>query len=76
MSDFILFNLLRLIQNIQDKYKLPKNELHKLISKLSIPTYSSYTDKFKIYYNHKNASKYILLHECKSSDYYYALKFD
>ena len=76
MSDFILFNLLRLIQNIQDKYKLPKKELNKLINKLSIPLYSSYTDNFKIYYNYKNASKYILLHECKSSDYYYALKFD
>ena len=30
MSDFILFNLLRLVQNIQNKYDLPEKELNKL----------------------------------------------
>lgn len=76
MSDFILFNLLRLVQNIQNKYDLPEKELNKLIKKLTIPNYSSYTAKFKIYYNQQTKSKYILLDESKSSDYYYALKFD
>tara|TARA_B100000401_G_C52798614_1_gene717278 strand:+ start:1936 stop:2166 length:231 start_codon:yes stop_codon:yes gene_type:complete len=76
MCDFILFNLLRLVQNIQNKYNLPEKELNKLIKKLSIPNYQSYTAKFKIYYNQKTKSKYILLGKSKSSDYYYALKFD
>ena len=40
MSDFILFNLLRLVQNIQNKYDLPEKELNKLIKKLNIPKYS------------------------------------
>ena len=76
MSDFILFNLLRLVQNIQNKYDFPEKELNKLIKKLTIPKYPSYTAKFKIYYNQQTKSKYILLEESKSSDYYYALKFD
>ena len=76
MSDFILFNLFRLVQNIQNKYNLPEKKLNKLIKELSIPNYPSYTAKFKIYYNQQTKSKYILLEESKSSDYYYALKFD
>ena len=64
------------MQNIQKKYNLPMNELNKLIKELSIPNYEKYTDNFKIYYNQITKSKYILLEKCKSSDYYYALKFD
>ena len=76
MSDFILYNLLKLMQNIQNKYNLPKKELNKLVKKIIIPNYDSYTAEFKIYYNQKTKSKYILLEESISSDYYYALKFD
>ena len=73
MSDFIIFNLNRLIETIHIKYNIPKNKLNKLLNCIIIPKYPSFTSIFKIY-NDKDNNKFIILHQHK--DYYYALKFD
>lgn len=73
MTDFTLFNLNQLLENIHRKYKIPKCNLKKQLDKINHQSYAPSTQTYKIYRDIDDNPFILLTH---SEDYYYALKFD
>ena len=74
MCNIILFNLNQLLENIHNKYKIPKIKLKPILNTIKIPLHVTYHGNFKVYSDLED-NNFILLSNI-DSDYYYALKFD
>jgi hypothetical protein len=74
MCNIILFNLNQLLENIHNKYKIPKIKLKPILNTIKIPLHVTYNGNFKVYSDSEDG--YFILLSNVYNNYYYALKFD